>query len=183
MKIFGLAASTRENSYNRLFLSLALRQAAAAGVDTSSYEYGEFDAPAYSDGLLQRSGLPPGAQRFSDVVHASNAMIIACPEYNWSFPGSLKNLIDWASAAAPQPFKGKTALLLSATPSPRGGLSGLMQLRVPLEALGVFIAPRMYGLGNAPAAFEQDELKEDSARRQLADTVEEFLAFTKKMMA
>src|SRR5256885_12003443 len=47
--------------------------------------------------------------------------------------GSVKNLIDWVSRFKPQPFNGKHALLLSASPSMVGGNRGLWALRVPLE--------------------------------------------------
>jgi len=61
-------------------------------------------------------------------------------------PGVLKNLIDWVSRLMPQPFNGKQALLLSASPSMVGGNRGLWSLRVPLEHLGMRVYPDMFSL-------------------------------------
>ena len=38
---------------------------------------------------------PPEAARFQSLVHACDAILIACPEYAHGVPGSLKNALDW----------------------------------------------------------------------------------------
>jgi NAD(P)H-dependent FMN reductase len=53
--------------------------------------------------LLQRgrrgeaAGDPEPVYRFKDAIAASNAVLIATPEYNGAVPGVLSNAIDWAS--------------------------------------------------------------------------------------
>ena len=49
-------------------------------------------------------GLPPGAEELRRRLLASDAFVIASPEYNASMPGLLKNAIDWVSRSRPQPF-------------------------------------------------------------------------------
>ena len=56
----------------------------------------------------------------------------------------------------PQPFNGKQALLLSASPSMVGGNRGLWALRVPLEHLGMRVYPDMFSLAQAHQAFDDD---------------------------
>jgi chromate reductase len=68
--------------------------------------------------------------------------------------GVLKNTIDWVSRFRPQPFNGKQALLMAASPSMSGGKVGLWALRVPLEHLGARVYPDMFALAQAHQAFD-----------------------------
>lgn len=91
-------------------------------------------------------------------------------------PGVLKNTIDWVSRYHPQPFNGKQALLLSASPSMCGGNRGLWALRIPLEHLGARIYPDMFSLAQAHQAFDANgELADHSLRERLRRTIGAFL--------
>ena len=107
-----------------------------------------------------------GAQGLCRRLNAADAFIIASPEYNASMPGHLKNSIDWASRFRPQPFNGKQALLLSASPSMVGGNRGLWSLRVPFEHLGARIYPDMFSLAQAHQAFSADGALADTTLQQ-----------------
>ena len=98
-------------------------------------------------------GFPEPARELCRRLQACDAFLIASPEYNASMPGYLKTTIDWVSRFRPQPFNGKQALLLSASPSMVGGNRGLWSLRVPLEHLGTRIYPDMFSLAQAHEAF------------------------------
>ena len=181
MNLLAFAASHRVGSYNKVLAALAAKIAADGGANVSMRDYAEFDAPPYDDAMHKISGLPAGAQRFAEAVAATDGIIIASPEYNWSFPGSLKNLIDWASCLKPNPFAGKTALLLSATPSMRGGASGLVQLRVPLEALETLCYPKLFTLGQAPIALQNNSLGDVALMQSLEEAVKGFVQMTQKV--
>ena len=102
--------------------------------------------------------------------------MIASPEYNASIPGYLKNTIDWVSRFRPQPFNGKQAFLLSASPAMSGGNRGLWSLRVPLEHLGARVYPDMFSLALALEAFgESGRLKNDLLQKRFDDTIGCFL--------
>ena len=80
--------------------------------------------------------------------------MIAAPEYNYSIAGPLKNAIDWVSRARPMPWRGKSIYLMSASPSPMGGIRGLWQTRIPLEGCGALVFPDMFALPHANEAFD-----------------------------
>ena len=147
------SASLREDSLNtRLaLLAAAAIEANGGGVDVASMR--EFDAPSYDADAQRDGGFPPGAEAFRDRLEACDAFVIACPEYNASMPGLLKNAIDWASRYRPQPFNELHGLLLSASPSMAGGNRGLWALRVPFEHLGARLYPDMFSLARAHHAF------------------------------
>lgn len=183
MKLLVFAASHRKESINRVLARLAatIAQSARAGIDFA--EYGEFDVPLYDDELFSADAIPARLMQFAERLAAADGVMIATPEYNWSFPGSLKNLIDWASRLSPDPFSGKTAFLMSASPSARGGVLGLTHLRVPLEALGVVVYPHVFTLGAASQALHNGLITDVKQAALLEQRVEGFVAMTKKLIA
>lgn len=154
VKLLALAASYRADSLNRDLLTLALPIVKAAGAKVTTLEYEACDAPLYRG---EHTDMPAGAKHFADALLAHDGLLLASPEYNWSVPGSLKNLIDWLSIDKRQPFNGKTGLIMCASPSTRGGISGLQHLRVPLEMLGMWVYPQMIGIGSARGGLLKSE--------------------------
>jgi len=62
-------------------------------------------------------------------IKAADALIFACPEYNYSMSGVLKNAIDWASRPPDQPFAGKPIAILGAAAGMAGGARAQLHLR------------------------------------------------------
>lgn len=91
-------------------------------------------------------------------------------------PGTIKNLIDWASCFCPQPFDGKHGLLLSASPSLAGGNRGLWSLRMPLEHLGARVFPDMFSLAMAHKAFAGDAIADSTLQARFEKNVQAFLS-------
>src|SRR6266568_6348803 len=150
------SASLRTGSFNTMLAKLAASAIEKHGGTVDLAAMSAFDSPSYSQDVQAKDGFPPGAAELKRRLEANDAFVIASPEYNGSIPGLLKNLIDWVSRFRPQPFNGKHALLLSASPSMAGGNRGLWALRVPLEHLGVGVYPDMFWLAQAHNAFTEE---------------------------
>lgn len=151
--VFG--ASLREGSLNDRLASLAAIVAGNKGATVDRATMTEFECPAYDTDIELATGIPAGAQALHDKLVATDGFIIASPEYNASMPGVLKNTIYWVSRFRPQPFNGKQALLMAASPSMTGGKVGLWALRQPLEHLGARTYPDMFALAQAHHAFDE----------------------------
>src|SRR5919112_6454052 len=156
IKVLIFAASLREGSLNDRLATLAAQVAEQKGGVVDRGTMADYDCPSYDQDAEREDGLPAGARKLRDCLVACDAFIIASPEYNASMPGVLKNVIDWVSRYRPQPFNGRQALLLSASPSMVGGNRGLWALRVPLEHLGARVYPDMFSLAQAHQAFGAD---------------------------
>lgn len=181
MRLLAFAASLRADSWNRRLIALAA-SAAGAGAEVELVEFHAFDVPLFDGDLLSALGIPAGAQEFARLISAADGMLVASPEYNFSLPGTLKNLIDWVSRARPVPLRGKTAMLLSASTGQVGGIRGLWQLRIPLEGLGMIVSPDMYTLPWADKAFADDgTLKEPERQTRLEGMVAGFVTLTGKL--
>jgi NAD(P)H-dependent FMN reductase len=176
LKVFILSVSTREGSLNRKLATLAARHAERAGWIVDNASMRDFDMPHYDADLEGAKGLPPGATEFHRRLVDCDAFVLASPEYNASMPGTIKNLIDWASRFRPQPFDTRHGLLLSASPSLAGGNRGLWALRVPLEHLGARIYPDMFSLAMAHKAFAGDEIADEALRVRFETNIQAFLS-------
>lgn len=180
--MLALAASLRRGSWNRRLLDCAVGIVRARGVEVDLAEFAEFDVPLYNFDLQQAEGVPRGAQELGRRIQAADGLLIVSPEYNFSLPGTLKNLIDWVSRIRPVPLRGKHGLLLSASTSAVGGIRGLWQLRIPLEGLGVILSPDMFALAQADKAFgETGELTDPSTADRLTKMVEGYLQMGRKL--
>lgn len=176
MKVLAFAASLKKTSLNRKLLALAAEIARAEHAEVDLAEFSEFDMPLYDGDEDQAQGLPPGGQELKRRVEAASALIISVPEYNYSIPGTLKNAIDWVSRARPMPWRGRSVFLMSASPSPMGGIRGLWQTRIPLEGCGAIVFPDMFALAHAHQAFtEAGRLKDAALAARLEKEIVGFL--------
>jgi NAD(P)H-dependent FMN reductase len=176
LRVLVFAGSSRAESLNRRLAALAARVAEQHGATVDLASLRDFDVPLYDGDLETAEGIPPGAHELERRLRETDAFIIASPEYNGSMPGTVKNLIDWASRFRPQPFDGRHGLLLSASPSLAGGNRGLWALRVPLEHLGARIFPDMFSLAMAHKAFADEGITDSRLQERFEKTVQAFLS-------
>ena len=102
--------------------------------------------------------------------------MIATPEYNGGVPGTLKNAIDWASRTDPIPFEGKPVLLIGASPGGLGAVRGLAHCRIPLQTIGAYVYPQVFGLSRAHQAFDPSGAFADAQQLSRLQTL--LLAYT-----
>ena len=175
LRVLVLGASLSSTSLNNRLAAFAARLVTEKGARSDVATIEDFDCPFYDHDIEVEAGPPVGAHRFCERLKAADALIVASPEYNASMPAAIKNLIDWVSRFRPQPFNGKQALLMSASPSMVGGNRGLWALRVPFEHLGTRVYPDMFSLAQAHQAWEGETLKEPAVRERLDRTLGCFL--------
>lgn len=180
-KLLALSASYREHSLNRALLDLAAGIARHAGASVTMLNYAALEAPIYRGEAIV-DHLPEPVEAFSKALRTHDGIIIATPEYNWSIPGGLKNIIDWLSVDSRAPLNGRTALLMCASPSIRGGFSGLQHLRTPLETLGCHLYPQMVGIGRAQDQLQSGRLARESDQQHLTFCVTDFVRMTKALV-
>jgi len=165
VRILGISGSLRRGSHNRRLLR------AAGALLPPGVELVEWDGlaglPAYDEDL---EDAPPEAVReFLACVEDADALLIATPEYNYSFPGVLKNAIDWASRPPDQPLNGKPAALMGATP----GLGATIRAQHHLRQVLVFV--NVLPLNQPQVLIAEAAKKFDPAGRLTDETTRGFL--------
>jgi NAD(P)H-dependent FMN reductase len=180
MKVVAIAGALREGSLNKQLLCLARGILEKDGVEVDLIDLKKLAMPFYDGDVEASSGLPAEAQELVARIAASNGLVIASPEYNFSVPAVLKNAIDWVTRAKPMPLRGKTAVLLSASPSLAGGNRALWVLRMSLEVVGTHVYPDMFSLATAHQAFDEGgELKDEALGRFLGSVLAGYARVTR----
>ena len=151
-----LSGSARADSLNTKLARLAAETITANGGRVDFATMNDFDMPHYNGDHEDDSGIPQAADDLRRRMEATDAFILASPEYNGSMAGLVKNAVDWVSRFRPQPFHGRHAMLVSASPSMVGGNRGLWSLRVPLEHLGAHVFADMFSLAQAHETIDDD---------------------------
>ncbi|GAA4299582.1 NAD(P)H-dependent oxidoreductase [Streptomyces venetus] len=120
--------------------------------------------------------LPPGTQQqlalISPRLSAADAFVLVTPEYNHSFPASLKNAIDWHG----EQWHGKPVGFVS-----YGGLSGglraVEQLRVVMAEVNATTIRNTVSFHNAWSCFDADGTCTDPAADTAAKALLDQLAW------
>lgn len=182
MKFLAFSLSLRKDSCNRKLIKIIETLAKDDKVNLETLDLLNFEMPAYNQDLQDQQGFPATAEKFKEQLSNTQGLIIATPEYNYSYPGSFKNTFDWISRFRPIPWQGKPVLLLSASPALAGGERALWPLRVPFEGCGAIVYPGMFSLPLAYQAFnEQGLLIEEKVFNRLKDLFKSFVDFAKKL--
>lgn len=175
-KILILAGSTRQDSYNKKLVRVAGQGAKAAGAEVTFIDLKDFPMPLYDGDLESAEGLPSNALKLKELLLSHEGLLIACPEYNSSISGVLKNFIDWTSRPleGEKPlacFRGKVCSLMSASPGALGGLRGLEPVRSILMNIGVMVLPDQVAVSKAHEAFDGDGNLHDPKQKALVEAL------------
>jgi chromate reductase, NAD(P)H dehydrogenase (quinone) len=118
---------------------------------------------------IEASGVPESVTEWRRALAASDAVLIASPEYGFSLPGVLKNGIDWVIGSGE--LEQKVVAITASVAGPERGRRGLEALRGTLSALRTTIVGgdpivKGPGLDSQVAALVQ-ALVEAAAHREM----------------
>jgi chromate reductase len=123
-KIIVIIGSLRTYSINKI-LAKNLESLAPMGTE---FVYANINLPLFNQDL--ESNFPAEVINFKNQIESSDGVLIVTPEYNRSFPGVLKNAIDWASRPfGRNSFQGKPTGIIGASQSQTGTAQAQAQLR------------------------------------------------------
>ena len=167
ISVLGICGSLRKGSYNMAALRTAI-ELKPAGMNVTVADISQI--PLYNEDLRQQ-GFPPPVETLRRQIAEADALLFACPEYNYSMSGVLKNAIDWASRPPDQPFAGKPCTILGAG----AGMAGTARAQGDLRRSMVFLdmhplnKPEVL-IGQAQTKFdEQGKLTDEAARGFIRD--------------
>lgn len=167
-RILAFSGSSRKESFNRKFLAAAVQAVRDAGGEVTLIELGDYELPLYHGDLEDAQGLPASATKLIGLIQEHAGLLIASPEYNSMFTPLLKNTIDWCTRGDDNPFIGKAAAVISASPGMLGGVRSLKLAQLLLLHLGCHVVPGQNFLPQADKAFdEKGALKDERPRKAL----------------
>ena len=176
MNLMAFAASHQPDSLNASLIDCAV--ACLPDTEVTQYPYEALELEGFNHATLKMRGFSDKVQQVYTLFQQADGFVIASPEYNWSYPGTLKNIIDWMSCFSPNPFEAKPVILLCATPSENSGLIGLQHLKNTLGGwLGAYVYPISYGLGQADKRIIDGKIVDAAKQERLEQVIQGFSEF------
>lgn len=170
-----LLGSLSENSINKTLAKTFEK----LGEGRLRFDYLDIAAlPFYNNDLWDN---PPAA--VTDLkrrVESADAVLIVTPEFNRSFPGIIKNALDWGSRPYGQSsWSGKPLALAGASVGAIGTAAVQSQLRSVLPVLGFVVMgqPEVYFQFQPGLIDEHFEVTDDQSRAFLAGFVDSFVSW------
>jgi chromate reductase len=179
MKVLAICGSLRKASYNALALRAA-QKLAPEGMEISIADISPI--PFFNDDV-RAAGEPAAVAHLKAQVRAADALLIAMPEYNFSVPGVLKNVLDWMSRPPEPPFEGKPVAILGASQGPVGTACGQYDLRKILVYMNTFTVnkPEVF-ISSAQTKFNTDgELTDEPTKKFITDLLVALQALKRRL--
>lgn len=178
-KILGISGALRKASTNTGLLR-ALGEMAPARV---SFEIATLHGiPLFDEDVEAATGKPEAVKSLDAKIRAADGIVIACPEYNFSVPGVLKNATDWLSRGG-SPFRWKRLGIVGAGGGQFVGTARAQyHLRQNLQALQAITMPRpeVFVNHNEEKFDAAGNLTDAETRRHLEKWFESFLEWVEK---
>lgn len=178
-RLIGISGSLRKASSNTGLLRTLQDMAPARVTVEIATLHG---IPLFNEDDEAASGKPETVQALDQRIRAADGIVIACPEYNFSIPGVLKNATDWLSRGG-SPFRWKRVGLIGAGAGQFVGTARAQyHLRQNLQALQAIAMPRPEVFVNHnEAKFDADgNLTDADTKRYVAKWLEAFLEWVEK---
>lgn len=135
-KIAVLVGSLSEASINKK-LARGVEALLPEGVE---FQYADLNLPLFD--YEKEADFPADATALKELVESADGVLFVTPEYNRSFPGVLKNAIDWASRPwGKNSFDGKPAAIIGASI----GALGTSQAQQQLRNVAVYLNTKLLG--------------------------------------
>jgi chromate reductase len=186
VRILGISGSLRSGSYNSLLVREAGRLA-GPGVAVEVYDRLREVPPYVQD---EDEAWVEEHEAVADLrrrVRRADGLLIITPEYNYSFPGQLKNALDWLSRPfARSPLTRKPIALGGASETAFGTVRAQLALRQVLlwTESHVVTRPELHLASVHELVDSSGELADVSSQALLADLVSALvrtIADTKKL--
>ena len=178
-KILFVVGSMRKESFNRQRANI-IAEELKGKAEVSFLSYG--DIPFMNQDI--EFPTPEEILRVRSEVEGADGLWIFTPEYNSSYPGVLKNLLDWLS----RPHKPNDYANGSSVTDKKVAISGVAgksaaagsrgKLKDLLEIMGMKVMENQVGVTINPEAWANNELTlSDDKKEELKKQAEEFLKF------
>ena len=131
MRLLAISGSLRRASANTAALE-ALARLAPEGVKVLVYRELADLPPFNPDDDVEDKPKPEPVETLRALVGASDALIIAAPEYAHGVPGVLKNALDWLVAS--ENFAGKPVALVNTSPRAFHAQASLREILATMAA-------------------------------------------------
>lgn len=179
LSVLAISGSLRKKSTNTGLLRCAQQVAPAElKIDIANIT----EVPLYNADIAAQ-GKPPAVERIVAAIAAADALLLACPEYNYSVAPALKNVIDWASREPGNTaLDGKPVAILGA-----GGRMGTSRAQYHLRQSCVFVnlhplnKPEVFAHSSGGSFDEAGDLIDAKVRQLISEQMVAFAGWIRRL--
>lgn len=173
-----LIGSLRKDSINRK-LAKALEKLGADEFKFVDIKIG--DLPHYNDDLWDNP--PEAVTRMKEQLAGADAVLIISPEYNRSYPGVIKNALDWGTRPyGENGWSGKPCAITGTSPGAIGTAVGQAHLRLDAVNCNMVVmhVPEAYIQWKEESFGKDGEIKDNGTKEFLGKFLKSFHSFIAK---
>lgn len=176
MKILTLVGGISKNSINKKLFN-AVKELAPKEVEIDTYAIETL--PFFTQDL--ENDPPEIVRKYKEKIKSADAILFITPEYNRSFPGVLKNAIDWGSRPHGQNlWNKKTGAVMGCSIGNIGTFGAQHHLRQVMAYLNMNTMGQPEFYFNGSKSFdEQGHLTDEITKKLIKDYWEAFLKYIK----
>jgi chromate reductase len=174
VSLLGLSGSLRRDSWNTALLRNAAEEVPG---DTTLEVFDLHDLPLYDedrDELVGGTDTPAIVLELRRRMREADGLVLATPEYNWSFSSVLKTAIDWCSRpGSASVLVDLPTLIVGVSAGPAGTGRAQLHLRQVLLSTRTPVLMDGLQLPHGPQCFDgEGRLTDEPAREQLRTLLE-----------
>jgi len=181
LRLVGVSGSLRKESYNTALLKF-VQKSLPADVEMVIADISRL--PLFNQDTEYEPH--PEVKSFKETIESADAVFFCTPEYNYSFPGVLKNAIDVASRPwGSNSWAHKPTGLLSASVAWSGGIRAQYALRQCFIFLNLIPYPgQEVMVGTADKVFDKSgEITDQDVQKRVREYVDGFVKFIHRYQA
>lgn len=119
--------------------------------ETNMLDLKAYQFPIFEERLKNMSNPLKKAVEFSEEIKKADAVLIVTPEYNGSYPASLKNVIDLLTSE----WKRKPIAISTVSAGAFGGSQVITSLPFSLWKQGAMVVPAMFPVPNVEKSYDE----------------------------
>ncbi len=112
----------------------------------------DYNLPMMQERRGQHPNLPAAAEKLGMTLESADALVVVTPEYNGSYPGVLKNALDYYL----DEYRKKPVGIVSVSSGSMGGNLAHKELSVMFMRIGAFVSPSRLYVSEVGKMFEED---------------------------
>lgn len=179
LHILGISGSLRKQSRN----TGLLRKVAELVPESVDFSIADLQQVPFYNGDIAADEKPEAVLSVFEQMEKADALIFACPEYNYSLAPPLKNIIDWASREPDNELlAGKPVAIIGA-----GGGMGTGRAQYHLRQVCVFVdlyplnKPEFFSNAFSESYNADGDLVDEHKIDQLREVVEALIEWSNRL--
>ncbi len=168
-----IAATNRKANLTSVFSQKIYQQLDKERVAFSSFSLEDLPlSTSFND--IYAYGQSPFTEIAKNYIEPADKFLFVIPEYNGSFPGILKVLID---GIEPKYFRGKKAAMVGVASGHAGNIRGVDHFTGVLNYIGVTVMPKNLCIPRIEDKIEEGELVDQACIERLDNFVKQFIDY------